>query len=252
MKKVHLVALLAGTLMVGCDKEHDPDPYTPPVLPSGGIRLKVTPLWEGAVFDKFTTYNNVTDYRVQVQLIKLYLSDVHLLTDVGEHHLSDAELFKLTDGSTYVDLPAPAGNYTGLHFGIGVPDDLNHQDPTQYDANDPLSVSNGMHWTWADGYRFVVFDGRYDTLGTGAGVPPELFSIHTGMDTCYRELTFSALPITIATGGYTQVDIKFDLAKFFYSATDTIDLKTDNQAHGANITLAGRLSDCIAASVGVQ
>lgn len=252
MKKVHLVALFVGSLMVGCDKQHDPDPYTPPVLPSGGIRLKVTPLWEGALFDKYTTYNNVMDYRVQVQLFKLYLGDLHLLSDVGEHHLSDAELFVLTDSAVYVDLPAPAGNYTGLHFGIGIPEDLNHADPVQYDANHPLSVSNGMHWTWADGYRFVIFDGRFDTVSTGTGVPPELFSIHTGMDTCYRELTFGALPITVATGGYTQVDVKFDIAKFFYTATDTIDLGIDNQAHGANITLAGRLSDCIAASVGVQ
>ncbi|MEO8069397.1 MAG: MbnP family protein [Flavobacteriales bacterium] len=238
-------------LLSGCDK-HDPDPYVEPPPPASGIELRVTPLWNGALFDKNTVYHNVMDYRVRVQLIRLYLSDLHLLTSGGEVHLSDAELFSITDGAQSVNIDAPPGSYTGLHFGIGIPEDLNHQDPVQYAGDNPLSVSNGMHWTWADGYRFVIFDGRFDTLSTGTGVPPELFSIHTGMDTCYREREFDALPINVATGAYTVVDITFDLAKFFYTDTDTIDLAIDNQAHGSNIILAGRLSDCIQASVNAQ
>ena len=237
--------LVLSVLLIGSCGKHDPDPLPPP----GGIQLRVIPLWNGALFDKNIIYNNVMDYAVRVQLFRLYLSDLYLLDGTNEYHLSDAELFNLTDGSQSFDLDAPVGDYTGLHFGIGIPQNLNHQDPTQYAGDHPLSVSNGMHWSWTDGYRFVIFDGRFDTLTTDTIELPELFSIHTGMDTCYRDREFDALPITVVAGAYTQVDITFDLAKFFYTATDTIDLAIDNQAHGGNITLAARLSDCIQASV---
>ena len=251
MRKSSLLYALPALLICACAK-HDPDPYEPPPPPACGILLKVTPLWNGALFDKHTTYSNVMDYDVQVQLVKLYLSDLHLLNGTNEYHLSDAELFNLTDGSQSFELNAPAGAYTGLHFGIGVPEGLNHQDPTQYAGDHPLSVSNGMHWDWTAGYRFVIFDGRFDTLTTDTIELPEIFSIHTGMDTCYREREFDALPFTVVAGAYTQVNIRFDLAKFFFTATDTIDLAIDNQAHGSNIPLAFRLSDCIEASVSAQ
>lgn len=256
MRKNFLLLVVPLLAICACSK-HDPDPYDPPPPPAppppsaGVVRLNVTPLWNGALFDKNIIYTNVTDHDVRVQLFRLYLGDLYLLNDTSEHHLSDAELFNLTDGAQSIDLEAPAGTYTGLHFGIGIPESINHQDPTQYAADHPLSVSNGMHWDWANGYRFVIFDGRFDTLTNDTIALPELFSIHTGMDTCYREIALDGLVITVDSGAFTQVDITFDLAKFFYTATDTINLATDNQAHGGNIVLAARLSDCIQASVSV-
>lgn len=247
MKKLLFLPLVLAVL-TGCD-EHEPDPYTPPTTPSSGVRLIVKPMWDGAPFDKYTVYHNVMDYRIQVQMLKMYLSDIELLTTGNAQELSRAELFRLTDGPDTVVLDVTAGDYTGLRFGIGVPEYLNHQDPTQYAADQPLSTSNGMHWTWTEGYRFVVFDGRYDTLGTGTNQPPDMFSIHTGFDTCYREVEFASMPVQVPTGTYVDIAIEFDLAKFFFTANDTIDLKVDNQAHGANIPLAIRLSDCVAGSV---
>lgn len=243
-----LLVLFSLLFIVGCD-EHEPDPYTPPPAPASGIRLIVKPMWDGTPFDKYTVYHNVMDYRIQVQLLKMYLSDIELLTTGNTQELSKAELFRLTDGPDTVVLDVPAGDYTGLRFGIGVPEYLNHEDPTQYAADQPLSTSNGMHWTWTEGYRFVVFDGRYDTLGTGTNQLPDMFSIHTGFDTCYREVELASLPVQVPTGTYTDVEVEFDLYHFFHTTTDTIDLKLDNQAHGANIPLAIRLSDCVAASV---
>ena len=248
MNRKVFVLVLPVLLLNACSK-HDPDPYEPPPPPASGIELRVTPLWNGALFDKNTIYHNVMDYRVQVQLLKLYLGDLHLLNGANEFHLSDAELLWLTDGAQSIQLNASPGSYTGLHFGIGLTPGVNASDPVQFAADNPLSASNGMYWTWASQYRFVVFDGRFDTLGTSVAPLPQTFSIHTGMDSCYRELDLEALPINVATGAYTVVDITFDLAKFFYTANDTIDLRVDNQGHVGDIEVELRLSDCIQASV---
>lgn len=247
MKKL-LFLPLALAVLTGCD-DHEPDPYTPPPAPSSGVRLIVKPMWEGAAFDKYTVYHNVMDYRVQVQMLKLYLSDIELLTSGDPQALSDIELFRLTDGPDTVDLDMAPGSYTGLRFGIGVPAGVNHGDPTSYAADHPLSTSNGMHWTWAEGYRFVVFDGRFDTDPNATGLLPGLFSIHTGLDTCYREVEFGGLPVVVVSGSRTEVELTIDLARFFYTASDTIDLAVDNQSHGTNVQLATRISDCIEAAV---
>jgi uncharacterized repeat protein (TIGR04052 family) len=46
----------------------------------------------------------------------------------------------------------PAGTYVGVAFRNGVPEDLNHDDPTTLPA--PLQ-SPGMHWSWLSGFRFM-------------------------------------------------------------------------------------------------
>lgn len=50
---------------------------------------------------------------------------------------------------------APAGDYRGLRFSVGVPQDLNHGDPSV--ASSPLTLST-MHWTWNAGYIFFRSD----------------------------------------------------------------------------------------------
>lgn len=50
---------------------------------------------------------------------------------------------------------APAGEYTGLSFDIGLPHEYNHGDATT--APSPLNV-NAMYWNWQMGYIFAKFD----------------------------------------------------------------------------------------------
>jgi uncharacterized repeat protein (TIGR04052 family) len=57
----------------------------------------------------------------------------------------------------------PAGTYTGIRFTTGVPEALNHADPTV--APESLKASPGVLWTWRQGYRFVLAE-----LDVGEGV----------------------------------------------------------------------------------
>jgi uncharacterized repeat protein (TIGR04052 family) len=84
---------------------------------------------------------------------------------------------------TSVEGRAPAGDYVGLVFDLGVPVDLNHQDPTLAAA--PLNFS-ALTWPWRYGYKFTTID-----LETGRapgasqmGHEASGFSIHLGSVEC--------------------------------------------------------------------
>jgi uncharacterized repeat protein (TIGR04052 family) len=70
---------------------------------------------------------------------------------------------------------APAGDYMGVAFKIGVPASLNHLDAAT--APSPLSLS-ALFWVWTDGYKFA----RIDTKPTAMGGMP--FFVHLGAGGC--------------------------------------------------------------------
>lgn len=75
---------------------------------------------------------------------------------------------------------APKGEYSGLAFEIGVPEAMNHQDPTL--AAPPLNQSS-LSWPWRFGYKHTTID-----LETAAPAGKETrssgFSIHLGATDC--------------------------------------------------------------------
>ncbi len=79
----------------------------------------------------------------------------------------------LTNDRVRGRVAAPAGTrWTGLRFKLGVPQDLNHQNPAA--APSPLNLST-LFWAWQSGYKFVRIDGR-----SGANA----VNIHIGSTGC--------------------------------------------------------------------
>lgn len=89
---------------------------------------------------------------------------------------------------------APVGDYVGLAFDLGVPQDLNHQDPTV--ASAPLNYS-ALTWPWRAGYKYTTIDletGRAEMLADNSARGPQQghmakgsasgFSIHLGATDC--------------------------------------------------------------------
>lgn len=74
----------------------------------------------------------------------------------------------------------PPGRYRGLIFEIGVPQQLNHQDPTL--AGAPLNVT-AMTWPWRMGYKYTTID-LETSGGAGAANQATGFSIHLGSTGC--------------------------------------------------------------------
>lgn len=70
---------------------------------------------------------------------------------------------------------APAGDYRGVRFVLGVPADRNHVDPARAPA--PLNLT-AMFWVWRGGYKFLRVDGR------PAAAPEAGYHLHLGSTGC--------------------------------------------------------------------
>ncbi len=84
---------------------------------------------------------------------------------------------------------APAGEYTGIKFKLGVPTAMNHGDPNA--AESPLNLTS-MFWTWRFGHKFA----RLDMTTTGM---PQGYFIHLGSTAC------EAVEATESTEGNLKV-----------------------------------------------
>ncbi|MFT3884164.1 MAG: hypothetical protein QM724_01665 [Flavobacteriales bacterium] len=218
--------LAAVALFTACGRE----PATAPSVPCP-VKFTVEPVWNGAPFNKGTVYMNADDKRVQVQTLKFYLAPVTLLGGAQQAEILRADLFDVVNGGATRILQAPAGRYTGLRFGLGLPHDLNHTDITQIDPNTPLGNNSGMYWTWATMYRFTLFEGRFDNDPQASGPLPFQFAYHTGLDTLYRTRTLPVM-LEVTPSDTTEIVLQVDVARFFTNGSDTLDLSQGSSFHG--------------------
>jgi uncharacterized repeat protein (TIGR04052 family) len=128
---------------------------------------------------------------------RLYVSDVRLRRDDGTEvrvtldqdiwQLGDTVLLDFENGqrpcnngtpqtNTTVRGRVPAGDYTGVHFTLGVPFALNHADASA--AASPLNLT-AMFWGWQAGYKFL----RVDSFAVSGDEFVE-FRIHLGSTGC--------------------------------------------------------------------
>lgn len=223
----------------------DPPVEPPPVIsPSEAVlRVHVVPEWNDQPFQDFTEYRAPGDYRFQVELLRFYLSEIKLVNDAGEQLIGTVKLLDMGQGEYDIDFVVPEGSWYGLRAGLGLPHDLNYTNAALYGDGHPMSVNTGMYWSWATGYKFVLFDGRYnpDPLSTSPLLSP--FSVHTGMDTCYTTMDlFPALPFSTAKDSMTEVTLRVAVDGFLQTPEETINVTLENQSHGSNYPLALKLT----------
>ncbi|MEZ4365994.1 MAG: metallo-mystery pair system four-Cys motif protein [Kofleriaceae bacterium] len=218
------------------DHDHTPDaaetPDSAPTPDAGAQAVSLAFAGEigGRPFACGSTYFEVgsassawvaTDFR-------LYLSDIELIPagggdgvpltlDVGDFQNADGiALLDFEDGSagcemgstgthTRITGTVPYGDYDGLRFTIGLPEDKNHLDVTT--AAPPLNVTP-MFWGWRAGYKFLKIDG---------GVGGNGFNLHLGATDCP-----GPDPVQPPTGPCgTPNRMEIELASFD-PATDTV------------------------------
>ncbi len=138
-------------------------------------------------------YDCAAGHKFQVHRLKYYLSNFNFQkADGAEFQTGLVQYVDLEDPATLaLVLPdVPEGEYTGMSFIIGL-DEL-----TNVNGGLPNTITNiNMEWPLPgdQGYHYMKFEGRYDSLGMG---PVKYFNLHTG-----------------ATGGnqnYVQVQLQFD------------------------------------------
>lgn len=189
--KYLMAAALVFTMACGDDDSETPAPTTQEYALN----------FEGVVgdetFDCGSTYT-MGENEVTFTEFKFYVSDVSLVTadgDLVEAALVDDGIWSngsvalvdfedatgacsngTAETKTTVDVEAPAGDYTGVRFTVGVPFEENHQDVAVADS--PLNLAQ-MFWNWNGGYKFVRIDGSASD-GTDTGG----FKLHIGSTMC--------------------------------------------------------------------
>jgi hypothetical protein len=122
-----------------------------------------------------------------------------------------------TQGATFFKASVPAGEYRGVRFEVGVPENLNHRDASTMQL--PLGLESGMFWAWNPGYIFFRFEGK--AVVDGKATP---FLLHLGTD-AYRlpvglfDLQTGRVRLNVPASG-SSMTINLNLGKLFARGPD--------------------------------
>ncbi|MEZ4456276.1 MAG: metallo-mystery pair system four-Cys motif protein [Gemmatimonadales bacterium] len=104
-----------------------------------------------------------------------------------------------TNGSpetrTAIEGLAPAGDYQGIRFTLGIPFELNHRNPVEQGS--PFNVTS-MFWVWRAGYKFLRLDVKADG-------PLERLFVHLGSTGCVAKEAGPAHPAMRCENGNRSV-----------------------------------------------
>jgi uncharacterized repeat protein (TIGR04052 family) len=208
----------------------------------------------------FTGLGSGSDQSLTIRDARLYVHNVRLVNNRGaEVALElDEDAFQ-HDGLAYIDFAdssiegcegnpetrlvingtAPAGNYVGVRFTVGVPFEANHADASV--AASPLNVTD-MFWAWQSGYKFIRID------GASTGLPAWRF--HLGSTGCEGDPMAGGVTSCMA-GNRVEValndmdpatnTIRLDIAALL----DSVDLDTQTENTPAGCMSGAGDPDCL-------
>ena len=188
---------------------------------------------------------NIVDFRFYVSKLRLLKADGSetpvALTQDGLWQVDDVALLDFEDATGacangtpetrhVIEGTAPAGDYSGVRFEVGLPFEKNHADSTL--APSPLNLSR-MFWNWNAGYKFM----RLDIRSSGQ---PRGWLVHLGSTGCAPAGSATTVPVSCANRNAVTVDlpsfaparevVEMDVAALF--ATSNVDVNTDKTALG--------------------
>lgn len=198
------------------------------------IRLSINHLYDGGPIALNTTLTNAQQEEFDITRLEYYVSGISLIHDGGQT-TPLPDVYVLVNVEDGINLPLgnfPITNLEAIEFGIGVSDDVNHGDPSSYDANHALSPKiPSMHWGWASGYRFIAYEGNSgDNLNT-------LFQFHALGDNNFKKQTIETNGVTVGTTLTVALDADYK------PALNSISVFDGPVKHGENYTECLQLID---------
>ena len=211
---------------------------------SPSLRLDFDLAWDGAPYTLGEVVLDNQGRDIRLDRMEAYVSQFALHDiDEGWVDMDTVQRIRFAEEANHVVLELTGcedRNIDGLRMGLGVPADQNLDvDPAGYPTEHPLGFagSAGMHWGWAAGYIFSVYDGRLLVD------PEQPFSYHAGDDRLYRTVEFTwEDPWFLEAGEEHQIrTLTLDAYKCLHGTSDVIDPAVDAQTHtGNNLDLATR------------
>ena len=192
------------------------------------VNLKINHMLGNEFFSMGTTASNSLDNHFQVSRLEYYISDIELKGIDGSYTaIPDTWLLIQPENENSTTLSL--ANFEeplaieGIRFHIGVGPDVNHEDPSLYEASHPLAPkSPSMHWGWTSGYRFVAIEGKCGDAFVST------FEFHALGDDNYFQTEVTSLVET--SGDITTIEVTAD----YTGALSNIDMSTGVVLHGDN------------------
>jgi len=123
------------------------------------------------------------------------LSDNYLLVNPSQNHYNIGS-YEISDVST-------------LLLNIGVAPEINHDDPSLWDASHPLAPQiPSMHWGWAAGYIFVALEGMIDE--NQDGIFETVIQYHPVDDSYYSEIIITDAVIETDTSLEIYLNVNYN------------------------------------------
>ncbi len=141
-----------------------------------------------------TVVQDLNGVDITISDFNYYISNVRIFHDGGQElsFLNTVYFIKPEDHGIYLGY-FPVTTIDSIHFGVGVPKNLNHLDISQYSSEHPLSWQNpNMHWGWISGYAIMLCNGSGDS--NNDGTPDAFFELHNFGDPSYTQVTLPVIP----------------------------------------------------------
>lgn len=215
-----LPAVLLMALVSSCEKD--------PELGVSTFTLAVNPKVGTEYLELNKEYLDQEDYRFKTASLRFYAAHVTLTSAQGDVEIAEYAFLDMEDVEAgkpmTLTVEAPAGDYTGISFWVGLDSIQNANDPANFENGHPLSLSPGTFWNWNTGYRFVMLEGYFDTIPNTPGPVSSnnFFNYHTGTNQLYTkaELGNASTAFSIAEGENYTYSLDLDLNKVFYGPQD--------------------------------
>lgn len=181
---------------------------------------------QGFQFNTTTQSSASQDY--QVTRLQYYMTKFTVIHDGGQETVINDTVVALINGSdgTYSVVELGSLSLTsveGVKFHIGVHSPVNNADPSLYAPGHPLAPqSPSMHWGWASGYRFLVYEGK------GGVNFSQTFQMHGLGNSNYFETTVNAVGQNVGGTMYIVLDADYTMG------VENIDVAAGVIAHGVD------------------
>jgi hypothetical protein len=227
MKHFPILALLVIVTLFSCEKEKVKGIDPPSVQQS---KLSLKPMFGNELLQLDSVYTMSNGYKIEFIELKAYFTDIQS----GGSIMKDAALFDLRETGTIIfQADQLVSNPSSIQFGIGVPNAVNHNDPSLFPSSNPLNIAiaNDMHWDWNPGYIFFKVEAKADTIVDGVTNCDHNLVYHVGTDTYFTSKTISNLTWSAVTSTVNQAWLKIDMKHFFENGGNEINVKTEFTTH---------------------
>lgn len=190
MKKLYFILIVC--VLVSCKKKEE-------LKIDGELNIQIVPKVMNQAFVLGSKYLLANGDSIQITTMKCYFSNFYAKkNDVVQNSIY--HLFDASKPVKYINWKLPVETYSEIGFSFGIDSVRNHSGEQTGD----LDPKYGLVWSWAEGYKFLVLQGKYFKNKTW-----KVFSIEVGGDSQYKKLKISGMNIS---QGLNKRDLEIEIS----------------------------------------